>query len=170
MLISGTSVLFVELLSQHGDDWEALAEAMGNKSSVEVFSFYKANKVELQLEAILEGAKGDALSRAGSTMLERPADIGTPVSEPPMTTAAPSASSTPPTLNGVPKGHAHLTGQPVPSGPWAMAMAPLNVNPLLGSNTYRIPSGYQTAPNTTPYPQYTGSNGTQGQPPMRPLS
>lgn len=123
---------------------------MGNKSSVDVFSFYKANKIELQLDAILEAAKESAVSPAGSSVLE----TGTPVSEPPLTTAAHSAPATPPTFNGVSKAQALL--QPAPGGPWPMA--PLGANPMLVANAYRVPS----------YPSYAGSNGTQ--PPMRPLS
>ncbi|KZV67898.1 hypothetical protein PENSPDRAFT_635197 [Peniophora sp. CONT] len=158
-------LLFVELLSQHADDWEVIASAMGNKSSVEVFSFYKANKVELQLDAILEGAKESAASPAGSTMLETPAELGTPVSEPPLTTAAPSAPATPPTLNGKPQ-PLGVHGQSVPGGPWPVVQ--LGTGATVVTPTYRMPSGYQAAPSTTPYPQYAGSNGTQ--PPMRPLS
>ena len=164
--ITGTSVLFVELLSQHGDEWEGIAAAMGNKSSVEVFSFYKANKVELQLDAILEAAKESAVSPAGSTVLETPADVGTPASEPPLTTAAPSAPATPPTLNGLPKGHAPITGQPVPGGPWPMSSLGPNATPV--ANAYRASSGHQSAPNTSPYPGYTESKDPQL--PMRPLS
>ncbi|VDC00113.1 unnamed protein product [Peniophora sp. CBMAI 1063] len=160
-------LLFVELLSQHGDDWEGLAAAMGNKSSVEVFSFYKANRVELQLDAILEAAKNDAVSPAGSTVLETPADYGTPVSDLPLTTAGPSAPATP-ILNGASKGHALLPGQSIPGGSWAMPLASRGPNSMLVANTYRTQSGYQSSPSSTPYPQYAGSNGNQ--PPMRPLS
>ena len=112
--------------------------------------------VELQLEAILEAAKESAASPVGSTTLETPGDVGTPASDPPLTTAAHSAATTPPIVNGLPKGH--HSGQPVPGGGWPMAS--------LGA--YRMSSGYYSAPNTTPYQSYTGSNGTQ--PPMRPLS
>lgn len=163
------AVAFVEMLSQHADDWEAISAAMGNKSSVEVFSFYKANRVELQLDAILESAKESAVSPAGSTTLETPAEFGTPASEPPLTTAAPSAPATPPTLNGASKHPAmHPSNQPIHAGAWPMA--PLGASPvtLLAPNTYRMPAGYQSAPSAS-YPSYgAGSNGSQ--PPMRPLS
>ena len=65
-----------------------IASKMGNKSSIECLAFYTANKINLQLETILEQAiEALAASPDGSTNEAVP-DGGTPEREAQLTASA----------------------------------------------------------------------------------
>jgi hypothetical protein len=156
-------VLFLDLLSQHGDSWEAIALDMGTKSAIQVMAFYKANTVELQLDGILETYKRKKGLSPYASANGTPIDVGTPISDPPPT-ATPSlqGSPAPPSIstnNSVPllvgpKVYPYGFPPQAPAGGWPMA--PLGTNPADYMNMYhQVPHGY---PSTSAPSSYHHTN------------